>query len=126
MSFPKEKVFLLKRGEGCARMYVVFDDKVKTLKGLQLPPDFMPKDYYVSFAKANEQAKKNAPNEVANAHPTDNPVRSTEPSIRASTTATTDVQTSTTPANDQPVQQTEASASLAAQAAVNTDVEEVQ
>ena len=58
ISFPKEKVFLLERGEVCAHTHVVFDDKVKTLIGLQLPSDFMSKDYYLTFEKVNEQAKK--------------------------------------------------------------------
>ena len=60
---------------------------------------------------------------MANADPNNNLVSSAEPSIRVSTTAITDAQTSITTTN-QTVQQTDAS--LPAQASANTSVEIVE
>ena len=57
IQFLKEKVTCVESKKKVPVMYVLHDNNIKTLEGLQLPPGFVPKDYFPSFDEANESAR---------------------------------------------------------------------
>ena len=60
LTIPAEQVFALKDEEAPRNLHVVMDGNVKTVCGLQLPANSVPKDYYYDVSEAQNIVQENA------------------------------------------------------------------